>query len=76
MLYLATSVQRLCMSRLEEAKEAGALQLGQLQGQWKARLSEAEAAHAEEVHALQRQMRQALKDARGQADDDLAAAHQ
>ena len=62
------------MSRLEQAKEAAALQQGALQGQWKARLSEAEAAHAEEVHGLQRQARQALKDARAQAHDDLAAA--
>ncbi len=76
MSQVQTAYERIdCVSRLEEAKEAGALELGQLRGQWKARLSEADAAHAEEAHALQRQMRQALKDARGQAEDDLAAAH-
>lgn len=65
-----------CMSRLEQEKVAAASQQGALQGQWKARLSKVEAAHAEELHALQRRTREALKDARGQADDDLAAAHQ
>lgn len=59
---------------MEEAREAAALQLGEVQGQWKARLSEAEVTHAENVHMLQRQMRQSLQEARRQADDDLAAA--
>ena len=60
---------------MEQTREAGTLQLGELQGQWRARLSEAQAAHADEVHALQRQMRHALKEARGLAADDLASAH-
>ena len=63
------------LSRLEEAREAAALEHGKVQGEWKARLSEAEAVHAERVHTLQRQMRQALQQARGHAEDDLAAAH-
>jgi hypothetical protein len=50
-----------------------ALQIREVQGQWKEQQSEADAAHAKDVHMLQRQMRQLLQEASSQADDDLAA---